>query len=168
MSGGLASYPPLNVLYCPAICPAGLLFCPLLPVNLYLFLLFQVSFSGLFQIACLSYLPSFLLSATCLSCLPLPPYKNSILQFYKNVNTFFIKYFYFLQKKQKLRPAFNLLTLLFFLLSYFENVPHAVLQFFSPLHSLSVLFVPLLMLAISCLSLFLVPKRNLEKFRKKL
>nr|DAX53746.1 MAG TPA: hypothetical protein [Caudoviricetes sp.] len=29
--------------------------------------------------------------------MPLPPYKNSILQFYKNVNTFFIKCFYFFQ-----------------------------------------------------------------------
>lgn len=121
--------------------------------------------SSFFRLLSFSFRLNFLFIVHRLSISPLHIYSNIFLC---KMQVFLIKYFYFLQKKQKLRPAFNLLTLLFFLLSYSENVPHAVLQFFLLLRSLFVLFVPLLTLAISCLSLFLVPKRTPEKFRKKL
>lgn len=121
--------------------------------------------SSFFRLLSFSFRLNFLFIVHRLSISPLHIYSNIFLC---KMQVFLIKYFYFFTKKQKLRPAFNLLTLLFFLLSYFENVLHAVLQSFLPLHSLIVLSVLLSTLAISCLSLFLVPKRNPEKFRKKL
>lgn len=103
-----------------------------------------------------------------LSCVHLLPTHIYYHIFIKKASFFYKIFLFFYKKKQKLRPAFNLLTLLFFLLNCFENVPHAVLQFFLLLHSLPVLFAHLLTLAISCLSLFLVPKLILQRFQKKL